>query len=417
MSVRRLGLILVPLLLALPAAAQGDAAARARDANERAVARFNAGDAEGALPLLREARGLAPDDARIRENLGRCLLTTGDAHRAAHRLADAARDYHEAVGLLPDEPEAGLREALALQEALRDREAVVVLEPLLRRWPDQAVGHELNARSLDRLGETVKALAAWERVLTLTPTHPTAATQIERLLRAAPVEEGLAVDLGAAHFTIRVDGATDAALGRRVATLLEEAYRDVGSLLGRYPNTEVAVVIYPGKTFQAVTGAHGWVAGLFDGRIRVPAAGLNEASDAEVRRVLVHEYAHALVRAIGGAKVPVWLHEGIAQLAEGRSRSDARAVLATAAAAGFSPTLADLERSFSAQADATRVRVLYAGAYDLVCHLAAQGNPLLADLLERLGKDEPLADALRATHGLTPAELEAAWRATLAGGR
>ena len=59
---------------------------------------------------------------------------------------------------------------------------------------------------------------------------------------------------------------------------------------------KVAVVIYPGRTFRAVTGAHGWVAGLYDGKIRVPAAGLRDAPPSAVRAVLTHEYAHALIR-------------------------------------------------------------------------------------------------------------------------
>ncbi len=408
---RRLAVVAAVLLVACPGArADDEARARALARNDEAVRRYGQGDVAGALTLLRQALLILPDDPTLRANAARCLTTLGDAHRAAGRLDDAARDYHEAGGLVPDDPAPQLREGLALFEALRDRDAVAVLEPVARRWPDLALAHDLLARTLYRSGENARAIQHWERALALAPDDEQVRAALERARREESVEGGLVVDLGAAHFTIKYDGARDLELGRLVARTLEGAYEEVGALLGRYPSTEVAVVIYPGRTFAATTGAHGWVAGLYDGKIRVPAQGLTAAPTHEVRRVLTHEYAHALLRAVGGPRVPAWLHEGFAQVAEGRSRADARGALAGAAA----PPLATLSRSFAGEADATKVRALYAAACDLVHDLLGRGGaPLLADLLDRLRRDEPLDDALRGVYGLTLAELDAAWRASL----
>lgn len=394
---------------ATPSAAQ-DARARALAKNDEAVRRHQAGDAEGALTLLREALRLAPDEPVLRQNAAHCLVTLGDAHRAARRFVDAARDYHEAAGLVPDDPDPQVREGLALLEALRDRDAAAVLDPVVRRWPDHALAHDLLARALYRQGENARAITLWERVVALTPDDEAARAALERARREEAVEADLVVDLGAAHFSIKYDGAQDLALGRLVARTLEAAYDEVGALLGRYPRHEVAVVIYPGQTFSAATGAHRWVAGLYDGKIRVPARGLADAPAHEVRRVLTHEYAHALLRAVGGPRVPIWLHEGFAQVAEGRARADARRELTRAA----TPPLGRLARSFTSEADPARVRVLYAAACDLVHDLLGRGGaPLLADLLDRLGRGEELEPALRAVYGLGLDELDAAWRATL----
>lgn len=413
----RLAVGIALLLLAVTPAARAQAPApsaadreRALAKNDEAVRRFGEGDPAAALGLLREALLLLPDDATLRANAARCLIALGDAHRTARRFAEAARDYHEAGGLAPDDPAGPLREGLALYEGLRDRDAAAVLEPLVARWPDLGVAHDLLARTLYRLGDNARAIRHWERALALEPENADARAALERARKEEGVEGDLVTDLGAAHFSIKYDGAQDVALGRLVARTLEGAYQSVGARLGRYPPHEVAVVIYPGRTFAATTGAHGWVAGLYDGKIRVPAQGLTQAPPAEVQRVLTHEYAHALVRAVGGPRVPTWLHEGFAQVAEGRTRDDARKGLTRAAA----PGPAKMVESFAAESDPARVRLLYGAACDLVHALLGRGGgPLFADLLDRLGKGEALEEALRGVYGLGLEELDATWRATL----
>ncbi len=254
------------------------------------------------------------------------------------------------------------------------------------------------------------AIEEWEHVLRLDPEVAKAMEQLDRVRREEAVEKELFVDLSAAHFAIKYDGVKDLAVGRQVSQALEGAYQSVGALLGRYPQTEVSVVVYPAKTFRKATGTHGWVAGLYDGKIRVPGGGLSAAPPQEVRRVLTHEYTHALLRAVGGTRVPTWLHEGFAQVAEGRLRADARRYLTQRTA----PTAAQLRGRFSAKSDVQVVRRLYAGACDFVHTLFAQGGgPALADLLDLLAKGRPMDAALRRVYGQTLEELHTAWRASL----
>ena len=60
------------------------------------------------------------------------------------------------------------------------------------------------------------------------------------------------------------------------------------------------------------------------------------------------------------------------------------------------------------------VRRLYAGSCDLVHTLMAQGGgPGLADLLDRLGRKQPLDEALLQVYGQSLSELYATWRAGL----
>jgi tetratricopeptide (TPR) repeat protein len=96
-----------------------------------------------------------------------------------------------------------------------------------------------------------------------------------------------------------------------VIDILEDAYRTIGQEIDIFPSNPVSVVLYNEKKFFDVTRAPGWAGGLYDGKIRIPIGGMRE-SDPEVKRILYHEYTHALVSGIT-SHCPRWLHEGLAE--------------------------------------------------------------------------------------------------------
>ncbi|MEZ6185343.1 MAG: hypothetical protein R3F62_10085 [Planctomycetota bacterium] len=343
----------------------------------------------------------------MREVLGAALVRSGDARLQAGAAEAALDRYREARALLSRPLLLALREAQALIALRRFSEASARLNPLLDGHPGSAELRILLGQALYAGGDTPGAYAHMRQALALRPDYPDLAARVEALAKEAELEGQLVTDLGARHFAIRYDGARDLELGRLVGRVLEEAYVEVGQLLGEYPPFEVAVVIYPARAFQAATGAHGWVAGLYDGKIRVPGDGLQAAPPAEVRRVLFHEYAHALISYAGGQGLPAWLQEGLAQVAEGRAapsglrRSDV-------------PGLDGLQGSFAQEADVREARRRYAAALGFVRYLLAQGgSPLLADVLGRCKRGEALVDAVRAVYGRELSELYQAWQGTL----
>jgi hypothetical protein len=102
------------------------------------------------------------------------------------------------------------------------------------------------------------------------------------------------------------------------------------------------VLLYTEQQFRDVTQAPAWAGGIYDGRIRVPAAGAAQSPQL-FERVLVHELTHAMIAAIAPRSVPAWLHEGLAQHFEG---DDVAAARQSVARFGVIP-LQYLERSFS----------------------------------------------------------------------
>jgi hypothetical protein len=85
----------------------------------------------------------------------------------------------------------------------------------------------------------------------------------------------------------------------------------------------VVVVLYTDKLFRDITRAPEWSGGVYDGRIRIPAANASRREEL-FDRVLVHELAHAMIAKIAPAGVPAWMHEGLAQHFEGADAQVAR---------------------------------------------------------------------------------------------
>jgi tetratricopeptide (TPR) repeat protein len=402
--------LLLCLLLTSPLLADEAARKEALAHNTAAIERYSQGDYERALSRFRQAYNLDSKDPTIRRNLAYCLIRLGDALLLRGDPGRALRDYGEAEALLPKAWPPRFRNGLALYRARREREAVTLLERALRDHPRQVDGWELLALASYRIGHNPRAIQAWTQALKLEPKSQRLARDLARARKEERVEGQLFLDQSTPHFAIKYDGARDAALGRRIGQLLEEAYRVVGGLLGRHPPHEIAVVVYPKRTFRTLTGSHAWVAALYDGKIRMPAAGLAKVSLPEQRRVLRHEYAHALIHSIGGSRVPPWLHEGLAQLAEGRTRASALKVLAGQRA----PTLAALSKPFAKVKEAKLARLLYAAACDWAYFLSRRGGSAgLGTLLEQLGKGKSLGAACKTVFGATPADLHAAWAKSL----
>lgn len=147
------------------------------------------------------------------------------------------------------------------------------------------------------------------------------------------------------HFLTKYEGREKIEAGRIVLRILEDAYGEVGRALSYYPDREIQVILYSSQQFQEVTDAPGWSGGVFDGKIRIPIGGIEQETPG-LRRLLYHEYTHAVVRAIA-PRCPTWLNEGLAMYFEGRELdSRQKDLLRTLAQAGKLPSLRNLEGSF-----------------------------------------------------------------------
>ena len=133
----------------------------------------------------------------------------------------------------------------------------------------------------------------------------------------------------------------------------------------------------------------------------------------------MHEYTHALFREATGGDRPFWLNEGLAELAERRSRGmpplsrSERARLRGHVEAGTWAPLRRLAPSFAGLSDA-EARAAYLASTAAAAWVEARTDTAgRARLLGLLGEGRAADDALRAVLGVDTDALDAALRHAL----
>ncbi len=183
---------------------------------------------------------------------------------------------------------------------------------------------------------------------------------------------------------------------RSLLAALEGAYADLVQDLGSAPSRKVEVVIYAERDWRLATQAPDWSGGLFDGKVRVPAQGLTGVTP-HLLSVIKHEMTHAFVHTRTDGRAPVWLHEGLAQLEEGKSSAPYTGAMLEAWRGGKTFGLRSFEGSFR-RFSAAQVRTGYVIALAAAEMLRdTRGPGAIGRLLDRLGEGTPVEEAMRET--------------------
>jgi len=126
----------------------------------------------------------------------------------------------------------------------------------------------------------------------------------------------------------------------------------------------------------------------------------------ELSRVLIHELAHSFVNEVSARRAPGWLHEGVAQMVEGRSSLEGARTIAALFAQKKQIPMRALERHFSTLST-ERARLAYAQAQAAVEYIRQRyGMQDVVSILERIGAGSTPEQALRAVTGSNYAEFE-----------
>ena len=344
-----------------------------------------------AVEAFRRALLAAPDDDTIRRNLALArsnlavkLLEDGELELAAHNA-------EEALKLQPADPIVVLNVAACADERGYPAKAAELVRRARRIAPDVAHVRERMGAVLYREGDLTGAIDEWRVAIVLDPENARLQERLTRAKSAAAVEATLSPQLSA-HFEVLHD-AEGAVLASLVLRELEDAYRIVNADLQHAPESPVRVVLLSTEQFRSTTGTNTWVAGLYDGRIRLPVKGLEDRQALLTRAR--HEYVHAALAPLG-KRAPSWLHEGLAQAHEGRTLPAARQRVAGAEAVPFD----SLTRSFAATQAEARARLQYDTALAFVAWLReGERGSRFRLAMQRLFEDNSLADAFEDAYG------------------
>jgi tetratricopeptide (TPR) repeat protein len=280
----------------------------------------------------------------VEQNTYARLLRTG-AEQMKSGDYQAARDsFSEALRYNDSDPAAHLGLGIAYFYLFDDTSAEQELTKAATINPKNAQAYEFLGEIYYRKDDLETAASYWKKAAAANPADAKLRSRLEHLRKEQKAEKNFDQD-ETSHFLIKYEGRENAEAGKVILRVLEDAYDEIGGALAFYPTREIQVILYSDKQFQEVTDAPGWSGAIFDGKIRIPIAGV-ERETPGLRRLLYHEYTHAAVNAIT-QRCPTWLNEGLAQYFEGRRvDSRQREQLLTLVHSGKLPSLSHLEGSF-----------------------------------------------------------------------
>ncbi len=372
-----------------PAAPRGDAATMTDEDMERAIEVLRRRINDYPLARAENTRRLV----FLLDQLG------GRAFKAREDDAALAR-FREALGY--DEHDASAQLGLAAVYLRRDNDifARSTLEQALLDHPDNAAMHSLLGDAYNGEERTEEALREWQKADELKPDTSLRA-KIDKLGREHTID-GNYRQSEAAHFTLKYDGGRGGPdLGGQIQDYLESEFKSLETRFEYYPLQPIIVIVYPQKQFYEATQADANVAGLYDGKIRVPIGGLQQVN-AEARHVLLHEMAHAFIAGKSRGTAPRWLHEGLAQQIEGKTT---HAATGTAFARAFR-SLEDKStwgQEFSYPTSLAFVEWL----------IDRVGFPAIVDVLKTMGEGGPPDAAFEQVTRYSLGELRQAWGESL----
>jgi tetratricopeptide (TPR) repeat protein len=371
--------------------------------NEAAVALLNQQQFEQALTLLIEADRESPDNKVIRANIAMGYLGAGQqqiqagGYGQAAELLQAGKDYND------QESRLWLLRGIALMRNGSHAEAETELN---EAWA--MIGDEPGV--LGQLGQLYyetdrmfEAVDAWQRALQIDSDNEALAAKLEKAKRELQVEKELDRNYSG-HFILSYAENREADIGGEILDSLEEAYTWAGAKLGHYPERQTPVILYTQRQFSGLTGSPEWATGLYDGKIRLSIGGLTDVGS-KVKALLAHEFMHLMVREMAGNRVPVWLNEGLAEIAAHEQDDPALVHLDAALADEKLFALADLEGNFRA-IDPKRIGLAYEQSYSFVRYLVERfGWYQMAELLPLFKNGSSVQDLVRTVYGDYGADL------------
>lgn len=343
-------------------AAKNRAAADADRLNTQGVQAAQAGQFEAGVEFLREALAWQPEDPRIKANLAGVLTDWAALLERQGRL---------------DRAFAALEESAQLDPA--------------------------NGLTLARLGDLryfrrsdfEGAVAAWRQAHERVPAamKQALAERISQAERDRHVERDVRVQTSP-HFELRVAGNAQADWPQLHARL-EDAYRRLAGEFGGGP-PRLTVIVYSAQDLRRLYYQRDWAIGFFDGRLRLRDV---EAATPEASAIIAHELTHVFLQHAYGEAVPLWIHEGYAQLREGTvpgNEATQQLVERIRSRTDWIP-LAWLDRRFSQPSSDEDVHRAYAEARVAVGALMSRrGAAPLHEFLRRLARGEPTEAAFDA---------------------
>ncbi len=288
--------------------------------NNYGVRLLNDDKANIALKKFAWARNLFPEDEGFRANAAKAYNQLAIKALEEDNFIVAENYFYYALRLRPRET--AIRKNLSVCLTNYGVQYYEKKEYELARGKlvDAISFDETNATAHAFLGNTYyytqklgKALASFQNALKYDPTLEYPREKIKSLEKEISVESKFVKSVYSIFKILYNSDGAKVDLGS-IQQALWEAYYGIGAAFQYYPNHTVVVILYSPDEFKKIRDAPTWVAGLFDGKIRIPYPEGIEIS--EVAKIIRHEYTHVIIHDISNGKCVNWLNEGLARTME-----------------------------------------------------------------------------------------------------
>jgi len=399
-------IIAVPVVAAMAAFAASQEVARL---NDLGISAYDQKDYEEAVKHFQAAYARSGSSATLERNLTNALQALANQEAETSNYTAAVAHLERAIAITPGNHAPYVQLGALYLRQNRVSDAIFRLEEAIEITPGDIDAHELLGKAYYEDNDLPSARAQWDYVLQVDPSR----TKLQELYEKAFREESVEWDFqrkSTQNFNLSYPGQVPYDMRGRLVRILETAYREVGTQMGRvYPPDPVQVIFYGPDQFAQATQMDGHVGALYDGKIRSPLTDERGEylDEDELQRRLTHEYVHVVVRQIAGGNVPWWINEGLAETLSNPLTQADRDEIALAYAEEKMYSLSRLEGDLLREMDARQLRVAYRQAHISMAYLWQRyGRTRLQNLMADLAKGMPAQDAVRKNYRLTYEQLE-----------
>lgn len=342
--------------------------------NEKAIDLNKSGAFDESIDNMRMAYLLRPDEKKLMMNLSNSLIARANSYNEKKDYPAALKDLKEAAMYDPENP--------TLLELLGD---ILYFSQDMEQSADY-----------------------YKKALVFNPRSDSLKNKLDKLNKEYAVEKNLR-SKATEIFDIRFDKKDARYDIADVKMLLNQAYRQIGQDLNHFPRREVVVILYNEEDYRALSNSHEWVAAHYDGKIRIPMGAATLHGD-NLRRIIRHEYAHAVIFDITQGNCPVWLNEGTAKYMEYKPDRPELRFMKEALMRNSLIPFGDLSDVISSSADGERVGLAYLECYTIVEFIVKRfGMYDLSKVLNDLKDKMTIAEALEKELYLSKEEFEKRW--------
>lgn len=175
------------------------------------------------------------------------------------------------------------------------------------------------------------------------------------------------------------------AITELISFYIEEVSKDLSDRFGLMPARNLKIRLLSTKSYQGEVNGPAWSSALYkNGSIYIHWTSDLLGSPAKLKRILQHEYVHAVVGQASDHSCPAWFDEGLALYVEGRLRREWENIIINWAESKKPMPLSALDRGFVGLPKAA-ARVAYAQSYLAVQELLDNfGDKALGNYINKL---------------------------------